>query len=79
MYYKGLKLHVKHLHPANSTRKERHGSKYLTVCKVITPAGVELTKTFSQCSKIDVPSRKKGFRIATDRAKSVVDFLEPMM
>lgn len=75
MYYKGYKLHVKHLHPANSDKKARHNSKYLTICKVLTKHGNHVTTVTSQCSKQDTPSRKLGFELATSRAKCVVDYI----
>lgn len=75
MIYKGYKLRVTHLHPGNSSKKQRRKSKYVTLCKVLTKHGNLVTTVRSQCNHDDTPSRKKGFTIATDRAKVLVDYL----
>lgn len=73
----GMKLHVKHLFPENSSRKQRHGSKYLTVAKVVKKDSqdneVIMSVGYAKCNRGDVPRRKMGYSIAVGRALAKIN------
>lgn len=67
-------LKVKHLHPGNSTRADRKGSKYRTLAFVVRFAD-DSTKKYTivavgdaMCSRKDQPIRRLGYEIAVGRA-----------
>jgi len=64
-----LKLHVFHLHPANSTRKQRDNSPYKTVARLICRSTEEVVAEASaKChSKLDFPNRRTGYNLAVRR------------
>jgi hypothetical protein len=61
-------LKLKHLHPGNSTRKDRHGGKYRTIARLIhETTGTVVAQDDAVCGHKDVPSREMGRRIAIGR------------
>jgi hypothetical protein len=63
-----LKIVVAHLHPRNSSRSRRRGSRYLTVAKGFDKdTGEHLATTFAKCGRHDAPNRKLGREIAVGR------------
>lgn len=67
-------LKVKHLHPGNSTRADRKGSKYRTLAFVVKYADDNSKKYTivamgdAMCGRRDQPVRKLGYLIAVGRA-----------
>jgi hypothetical protein len=62
----GYHLRIKHLHPGNSSRSQRHGHKYMTIAKIYDGPTL-VAKAKAQCSKQDHPSRALGREIAVGR------------
>ena len=69
-------VHLKHLHPGNSSRKERYNSKYfshLTVWKRNETGEVNLNDyihVYAQCSKDDTPSRSTARAVLRMKAEA---------
>ena len=64
-----LKLVVKHLHPANSTKKQRRKKSYATIAWLYHRETKELVaEGHSYCSNVEPPSRKQGRMVAVGRA-----------
>lgn len=61
------KLVLRHFHPANSSRRDRKNSQYLTVLELLDEDGQVVHVTDARCSKYDTPVRKRGMEIATHR------------
>lgn len=61
-------IRIKHLHPNNSSRRERKGAKYRTIAWALEK-GTSNAVAWADavCSKHDVPSRKRGRKIAVGR------------
>jgi len=60
-------IQVVHLHPDNSTRRQRRGSEYLTIAKVYDDLGTVIATAVSKCSPEDKPSRQVGYELAVGR------------
>lgn len=74
------RLRVVHLHSGNSTRKERHGHKYMTIAIISDKSTGEIfSKGVAQCSKMDPPRRSVGRQVAVGRALADLDDLETCM
>ena len=63
-----MKVKRVHLHEGNSTRRERHGHKFVTITKIFDDEGNLLAEGKAYCSRRDNPSRKLGREIADGRA-----------
>jgi len=64
-----VKVHVVHLHSGNSSRKQRNGHMYKTICELHDRKTQNLLGVGKACcSKSDVPTRKLGRAIAVGRA-----------
>lgn len=64
-----LKLVVKHLHPGNSTKRQRRKKEYATIAWLYHKETKELVaEGRSYCSKTEVPNRKQGRFVAVGRA-----------
>lgn len=66
-----LLIRVVHLHPGNSSKRDRKGSKYMTIAKLIggtKEEPVELARGYARCNEYDAPSRKVGREVAIGRA-----------
>ena len=70
-------LRIHHLHPDNSSRKQRKGKKYLTVVSLYNEYNEILLQTTALCSNKDEPSRKRGLDIAISRMKKAIHMQEP--
>jgi hypothetical protein len=65
-----VRLYVTHLHAGNSTGEQRRGREYLTIARVVDRETNEvLTYAEATCNPHDSPNRKRGYHIATERAK----------
>ena len=67
----GTIIRVVHLHPGNSRKRDRKGSKYMTIAKLIggtKEKPVELARGIARCNENDEPSRKVGRECAIGRA-----------
>ena len=74
-----MKIRVQHLHDGNSTRKQRHNSKYITVASVVDDHGNVYDTAVARCNKSDTPSRKTGRMLALSRlAVSLAQHSEPV-
>ena len=60
-------IQVIHLHPENSSRRQRRGSKYFTIAIAYDDAKNEIARAFSQCSAEDIPDKKMGYELAVGR------------
>ena len=65
-------IQVIHLHPDNSTRRQRRGSRYLTIAIAYDDAKNEIARAFSQCSHGDIPDKKMGYELAVGRVVKMV-------
>lgn len=63
-----LTVKVSHLHSGNSSRRQRRGSKYMTIAKLVGPTGDVVAEGFAQCRSTDAPSRQVGRQVAIGRA-----------
>lgn len=62
-------LQHKHLHPNNSSKEQRLGSKYATIAFVKEPnTGITLATGMSRCNKTDEINKKYGAVLARERA-----------
>ena len=58
-----------HLHPHNSSKKKRHGSKYVTVAVVKEPVtGVVIGTGEARCNSNDEIDKHYGAMLARERA-----------
>lgn len=63
-----IMVRVVHLHEGNSTRKQRKGRKYATVCRLVGPTGDVISEGYAFCSNNDAPRRDIGRQVAIGRA-----------
>lgn len=63
-----FKVIHKHLHPHNSTKRQRMGSKYATFAYVKTANGVLLGTGLSRCNSHDEIDKHYGAALARERA-----------
>lgn len=59
---------LRHLTPANSTKRERQGKKWKTVATIRDTYNNVTATAEAWCSRRDVPNRKLGREIAIGRA-----------
>lgn len=64
----GMRLKLVHLHEGNSSKRQRHGRKFVTVALIIDDRGFVEAEGYAECSKQDNPRRKIGREIAIGRA-----------
>ena len=65
-----VRFYVSHLHSGNSTDEQRRGCSYLTVARIVDrETGEVITSAEATCNPHDAPNRKRGYHIATERAK----------
>lgn len=75
-------VRMKHLHPGNSSKKERNNSKYLSYLQVI-PRHIATSEpmpelgftVIAQCNSKDDPSREKAREILRLKAQVAGEFL----
>jgi len=61
-------LHIKHLHPANSSRSQRKGAPYMTIAKLVDKESKETMHfAIARCSRRDFPKRSTGYQVARGR------------
>jgi len=60
-------IQVVHLHPNNSTLKQRKGSKYLTLAVAWDANNNVITRAEAQCCDTDKPRRSIGYELAVGR------------
>lgn len=66
---KNLMVRVVHLHDGNSTKRDRNGYAYATICTLVDRSTKEeVACAYTFCSKKDVPNRKTGRMVAVGRA-----------
>lgn len=77
---KNLRVHVVHLHQGNSSKSERHGYPYATICTLVDRTTKEaLACGYTFCSKKDTPNRKTGRMVAVGRALKAYYDMQTML
>lgn len=64
----GFRIQFIHLHPFNSTDKDRDGKKFKTICHIKDQDNNIIVTEYAHCSDKDQPSRKIGRLISQGRA-----------
>ena len=65
---KKWRINHKHLHPHNSSKRQRMGSKYATIAFVRTSGGVVLGTGLARCNTHDAIDKHYGATLARERA-----------
>jgi hypothetical protein len=60
-------IQVVHLHPNNSTRRQRKGSKYLTLATAYDKYTKAIAYAEARCCETDTPKRSIGYELAVGR------------
>lgn len=69
-----FRIQYVHLHPGNSSRKQRKGSKYMTLCKLWTKQDEPsvVATGVARCNTQDAPSRRVGREVSLGRALKAI-------
>lgn len=68
----GYIIKRRHLHTGNSSKRERHGSPYVTISNIVTRDGEVVATGKAICNKTDQPNKFIGRTLADARALAQV-------